>query len=233
MHTITKTVYTVKELEGNAQEKAFDWLREVNLDYGWWEFVYEDAIEIGKLMGLEIGTTRDGKERDLWFSGFSSQGDGACWGGRIDCNLFNGAVKRAKDYAPQDKELHRIAKACQSAYSEMIEGIRQHATRGEEDEAVSYLKDYLDPLVVTTNDRYKAQTVEGDTPSFDEEIFDGSADVVIDELIGAAQEIANDFAHWIYRRLEEEHDYQSSEEQLIDTAEANEYTFDAYGNREG
>jgi hypothetical protein len=39
------------------------------MDYEWYTSVYDDATEIARLMGIEI--------KDIGFSGFSSQGDGA------------------------------------------------------------------------------------------------------------------------------------------------------------
>lgn len=48
----------------------------------------------------------------------------------------------------------------------------------------------------------------------------------------AIEEALNDFNHWIFKRLEEEFNYQNSDEQVDDAIRANEYTFDAEGNRD-
>jgi hypothetical protein len=55
----------------------------------------------------------------------------------------------------------------------------------------------------------------------DKELTEGADDHV--------QELLNDFAHWILNRLENEVDYLSSEECLIERAEANGYEFDENG----
>jgi hypothetical protein len=44
-------------------------------------------------------------------------------------------------------------------------------------------------------------------------------------------EILRSFMQWIYRALEQEYEYQTSDEQLVEMAKANEYTFDANGRR--
>ena len=48
----------------------------------------------------------------IWFSGFWSQGDGACFEGRYA--YAPRASLRIRDYAPRDTELHRIADALQA-----------------------------------------------------------------------------------------------------------------------
>lgn len=47
MRTVTKTVYSFNELSQEAQQKAILNLSNINLYYGWWEYVYYEANEIG------------------------------------------------------------------------------------------------------------------------------------------------------------------------------------------
>ena len=42
-------------------------------------------------------------------------------------------------------------------------------------------------------------------------------------------QVFTDFAHWIYRSLEKEYEWLTSEDQLIETAKANGYAFDSEG----
>jgi hypothetical protein len=93
------TVYSYEELSDRAKARAVDGLRDVNVNHDWWDFIYEDAKTIGRLMGIEI--------ENIYFSGFSSQGDGACFEGRYD--YAKGSLKAVKENAPKDAELHRIA----------------------------------------------------------------------------------------------------------------------------
>lgn len=44
-------------------------------------------------------------------------------------------------------------------------------------------------------------------------------------------EVARDLMHWIYRSLREEYEYQTSEEQVAEACEANDYTFREDGTR--
>lgn len=44
------------------------------------------------------------------------------------------------------------------------------------------------------------------------------------------KELMTDYAHWIFKQLETEYEYQFSSEQISEYLEANEYTFDEDGN---
>lgn len=53
---ITTTVYEFEELSDKAKEKARDWYRQFALDDEWWEYVYEDAKEVGlKITAFDLG----------------------------------------------------------------------------------------------------------------------------------------------------------------------------------
>jgi hypothetical protein len=69
------TVYQFDELSDEAKEKAREWYRQGNVTTRFWsECTIDDAKEIGKLLGMDID--------NIYFSGFWSQGDGACFEGK-------------------------------------------------------------------------------------------------------------------------------------------------------
>jgi len=47
MRTIRIKLYKFNELSEDAQQKALETLYDINVDTDWWEFIYEDAKEIG------------------------------------------------------------------------------------------------------------------------------------------------------------------------------------------
>lgn len=86
---IETTVYRLDELCEAAKEKARAWYREGAFDHDWFEFVYDDFERICEILGVELKTRAvrlmGGGTRQkpcVWFSGFWSQGDGACFEGR-------------------------------------------------------------------------------------------------------------------------------------------------------
>lgn len=99
--TIEKEVYSFEDLKTNEElkEKVLQKYYDINVDYDWYDFIYEDAKTIGDIMGIKID--------NIYFSGFSSQGDGACFDGYY--SYKKNSVKELIAYAPLDKELLRIA----------------------------------------------------------------------------------------------------------------------------
>ena len=186
MQTKVIETYGIEELEGRAKENALDWLRE-GLDYEWYDFVFEDAKKCASILGIEID--------NIYFSGFYSQGDGACFNGRF--SYAKGWKKALKAYAPIDAELLRIG----------------HELQGTQ-------KPYLYNLsgTVDCNERYKSTKA----------VFHWS-----DKVSGGTEDDLSqaftDFASWIYKNLQTEYDWLTSEEQLIENAQANGYQFDENG----
>lgn len=118
--TTEKTIFTFDELDVSAKEKAREWWRNAEsvLDF-WSECVVEDFATICALMGLDIyqravktvgGKTR--YEPAVYWSGFWSQGDGACFDGSY--SYKPGAAKAVKAHAPNDKTLASIADRLQA-----------------------------------------------------------------------------------------------------------------------
>jgi hypothetical protein len=59
MKSKTINLYTFDELSDEAKERARNWYREDNLDYEWWDYLYEDAERIGlKITGFDLGNSK-------------------------------------------------------------------------------------------------------------------------------------------------------------------------------
>ena len=102
---ITSTVYTLNELSTTAREKARDGYRQHHADSNWYENVYEDFREVCDIFGIDLrqrvfrlSNGRFMEEPCIWFSGFCSQGDGACFEGRW--HWQPATVRRIRKYAP-------------------------------------------------------------------------------------------------------------------------------------
>ena len=86
---ICTTVYQFPELSDAAKEKARSWYRELGPHDDWWDAVHEDFERVCEILGIRLKTTpvrlMGGGTRAkscIWFSGFWSQGDGACYAER-------------------------------------------------------------------------------------------------------------------------------------------------------
>ena len=190
MQTKVIETYGIEELEGRAKENALDWLRE-GLDYEWYDFVFEDAKECASILGIEIN--------NIYFSGFYSQGDGACFDGRF--SYAKGWKKALKAYAPIGKELFSIGQRLQEIQKPFL-----YKIEGK----------------VSCDDRY-FRTYTGDAT------INGRFADVPDHVMDDLSKPFSDLAGWIYRNLEKEYEWLTSEDQLIETAKANGYAFDSEG----
>ena len=205
--TTTRTLYKFSELSPEAQQHALENQSRFESEFFDFKFVYDDAATIAALFGLDLdtryiplmnGSTRP--EPTIYYSGFSSQGDGACFEGRYEYK--RGALKAVKDYAGRDKELHRIVKALQD--------IQQ--------------KNFYQLTARTTHSGYYYHS---GCMSVDVERSDGKETPADAEE--TVKECLRDFADWIYKQLENEYDYRTGEEACREAIEANGYEFTEKG----
>ncbi len=211
---ITTTVYTLDELScPSAREKARDWYRVHHSDSNWYENVYEDFRAVCGIFGIDLrqrvfrlSNGRFMEEPCIWFSGFCSQGDGACFEGRW--HWQSATARRLREYATQDHELHRIADALQAVQKRnfwQLQAEIHHRGR--------YCHPYSMDITVTRN-----------SPTGQAMTADAEA---------AVSEALCDLAFWLYRQLENEYDRLTSDAAVDEALLINEYTFTEAGLRAG
>lgn len=204
----TIEVYKFSELDESAKEKAREWYSNGALDYDWWDSVYEDAGRIFDILGIVSqkpvklmgGGTR--YEPCIWFSGFCSQGDGACFEGSY--SYAKGSAKAIREYAPLDTVLHEIADT-------LVDVQRRNFYRltARISHSGRYYHEYSVSIDVENSEGFN--------------VSDDDAETVAETL--------RDLMRWIYRALELEHDWLLNDETVDENIEANEYEFYEDGNR--
>ena len=85
---VETTVFHLDELSERARDAARAWYREASRCDDWHECVFDDFEAICAILGVRLKTRSvrlfGGGTRQkpcIWFSGFASQGDGACFEG--------------------------------------------------------------------------------------------------------------------------------------------------------
>jgi len=212
-HSVQTTVYYLNELSEAARDQARNWYREIAFDDDWYDCVYDDFETICGVLGVHLETSPvplfGGGTRAkscIYFSGFWSQGDGACFEARYA--YAKDAPRKIRAHAPQDTELHAIADALQAAQRRNFYQLRADVThRGR------YYHEYC-----------MAISVERDSPTGQDMTADAE-EIVIEAL--------RDLARWLYRQLEREYDYLTSDDVADEAITANAYTFTAAGRRFG
>jgi len=210
---IETTVYTFEELDDHARERARDWYRQASAQDDWHEFVFDDFERICELLGVVLaarpvrlhgGGTR--QKPCIWFSGFASQGDGACFEGSY--SYRKGAARAIRAYAPRDKRLAAITDQLQQIQRKNLYALEARVThRGR-----YYHEHSMEISVERSSDRDQPRTADAE---------DG------------VSEALQDLARWLYRQLEQEYDYQMSNEVVDEGIIANGYTFTEAGSRFG
>ena len=133
-------------------------------------------------------------------------GDGAAFEGHY--SYRKGTAAEIRTYAPKDVELHRIADALHQAQRRNFYQLTAEAThRGR------YYHEYCMAISVTR-----------DSPTWQDMTADAEETVM---------EALRDLARWLYRQLEREYDYLTSDEAVDEAIVANEYSFTVDGKRFG
>ena len=210
---VETTIFRFDELADEAKDEARAWYRKGSIDYDWHESVVDDFRQIAEILGVRFKTRAiplmgGGVRRQpcIWFSGFYSQNDGACFEGRYEYAKSASAAIRA--HMPRAGELHRIADTLQAVqrrnffqlYADIGHRGRHH------DESSMRI------------------TVRRDSPVWQDMTSDAE-DTVDDAL--------RDLARWLYRQLEREYEYLNSDEVVDAAIRANLYTFTEEGDRFG
>lgn len=221
MLLLEKTAFKFDELDEHIKQQIREQHAE-SLEYDWWEFSYGDFILICEALHIDIRcTTRAGRntnirEPHIYFSGFHTQGDGASWAGTVYLDADGDTLTRIQAHAPQDEELHAIAKRLD---------ILTATYRLKLGEFISQVSSYVD--ITTSSSNYvhsntmaaSTENMIGDIESlFDTEreaediaFYDGIEDEVL--------EIARDLANWLYSGLQNEYEYLQSDEAISELDE--------------
>jgi len=190
-------------------DELIDEYRDINTDHDWWEDVFEDFARVAEILGFDVDL------KQVSFSGFCSQGDGASftgayraqaskWGsekmGIILRNFAETAPAEIRSYAPKDTTLHAIA-----------------------DELMVIARIYFPAAVTIT--RMSSMYSHSNTMNVDVVDWQSDEDVwdldVVDVVNASIQTQARALADWLYAQLETSHDYLRSNEAVTDAIFAN------------
>lgn len=204
------TVFKFEELSDAAKEKARSWYRDSDTDPDN-DFVIDDFVERAKECGWDVSThdvrLMNGKtypKPSVWYSGFWSQGDGACFEGRWHASDVNPAKMRMN--IGNDEELLRIVDglaAIAKDYPEMSASVKHQG---------HYYHRFETEFVITE-------------PEDDDDC------VRPHETEKDFIDLTRDLMLWLYKRMEEVYDYSQSDECVDENITANEYEFTEAGKR--
>ena len=195
MRIIETPVYSFAELSDEAKEKAIESCRQINVeDTDWHEFVYEGWYELLESYGFT--------EADIYFSGFWSQGDGACF----ECKYID-LQQSFKEYTLES----------------LLEGNKvKHAAA-----LANYIDSYCSARIITVNYHYSHERTRRIESSVNCDLPRMNA--AVENFFDWLEEKRLELCRKIYKSLEESYSYLTSDPTVIEAIEANEYEFTSEG----
>jgi hypothetical protein len=200
-----------------AAGRAREWLQSGATSHGWWDCVYDDW----KSALAQIGFG----EVDISFSGFWSQGDGASFTADVDLTKLipfmanPPAADKAVNAGPDGKEDWRpwtVHKADGVASNPEFEKLL-------EDDVINECS----MSITRSSSRYVHEnTCKVD---YEDNLKDGPIRDLWLKFVESVETLRKDVSQAIYKQLEEDHEYRTSDEALEEDAESNDYLFDSSG----
>lgn len=197
---IAEDVYTFDQLSEEAKERARDsWREDEARDF---QPEYESYETAAKLLGIDLTerrTRRNSKNEmvaytanTIQYSGFWSQGDGASFTGTF--TFVPGCCDSIRSEFPQDTTLHRIADKLTALHNtlRLLKGEKLSGKITQKDSHYSH-SGTMDAVVYDS---------EGEEYSYD------------DPVTKAFIQLMRDFADWIYKEIEADYDYITSDEAI-------------------
>jgi len=194
--------YKYPDLSDKAKEKVLQKYVDNYLNYDWWDSTYDFWVD--ELEKFGITTTLN----DISYSGFWSQGDGASFTGTLDLRVFLEAHPNIRD---NHLELYLLLIPYSgeplASYSISLYRISHH-----------YCHDKTIGLDWAVDDWYGEEEDSG----YLEKLMEGAEDDVLSQC--------RDYMKELYSDLEDEWEYLTSEEALLEAIEANDWVFTIEGD---
>jgi len=209
---VAAETFLFEALSEKAQQAALDRYRYCWADYDWWDNTYEDAARMAEILGIEIDKHygKAGNGPKIFFSGFCSQGDGACF---LGWYRPKGDVLSAMKAECTDETLISLAERL------TVLGVTLALYPGFEE-----LK-----ARITANDRYCHSGTMQFSIEYEPQGIDSFDDFPAAHTDDEIESCMREFADWIYQQLEAEHDYLISDEYLKERFAEDETKFDEDG----
>jgi hypothetical protein len=210
MRTESINIYKFAELSEESQEKALNHLRYVNVEHDWWEFQYEDLKTLCKLIGIDVDLKK------TYFRGFYSQGDGSAFTADVDVTeVISGIAEQKWKTEFPTLELNfgklNVDRRVLCLIADGVIDVRADIKTANRETAVTleYSADF------NWNECTNYNRIESEL-----EKLESWLDDVMETLNG----------HF-FKRLRDEYDYQTSDEAVKESIEANEYEFTEDGEQ--
>jgi hypothetical protein len=182
------------------KDELIEKYRSINVDYEWWDHIYDDMKIEMETKGISVN--------DMHFSGFYSQGDGACFIGRIDMAQFLKVHQLEQKY---------MAATFFAGQGELWANLDQGNSRYYHEQTVSA------SLVVDSYNNYEEDSTRYQVYETMQKVLDDEWKDLEDDV----NNICRGYMQDLYRNLRAEYEHLTSDEVVWETIEANELHLEA------
>lgn len=183
--------YLFIELSPEAKQTAINNNPDINTNHDCYEYIIDNYKQLSAIVGLDID--------NIYFSGFNSQGDGACFTGNY--KYSKGAASQLSEFVYDDHPLVAIAEQLQSIQKEYFYSLTSEISHL----GGNYSHEQSVKVVTTIGDRHGVRNLV--TPT---------------KQLGA---LFRELMNFIYADLQVEYEFLTSDEQIEETLECNECYF--------
>lgn len=170
MRTVRTKIYLFNELSTEAQQKVIQQFGDINVNHNWWEYIYDDAKEIG----LQIN------EFDLYH-------------GTIDGKLLNSLSESSNLVLAthgEDCETHKTAKAYLAEWAKLV---KDHSDGIETDKVCEDKESEFDELTGELEKLYKLSLLQDYREMLQEEYdYQTSKEAITESIIANQYEFTKD-----------------------------------------
>jgi len=210
MKTIQLNLYEFGELDEKVKQNALTACHNLNLFDNWWDYIYDDFMIICGLLGITVD------KKSMVFEGFYSQGDGSGFSAGVDIpNLLKSITKKGwRGYAPK------------LDFDFGWPGIDRRVL-----ELVKYNKIDMNARIISRTRGYGVAVDLGIYPAFHPVKNYDLIYAELDNLEKWLDVVAQILNRFLFKQLQDNYEYLTSDEAVIEAIEANGYWFTADGRK--
>ncbi|MEO6850894.1 MAG: hypothetical protein ABI166_09685, partial [Mucilaginibacter sp.] len=208
MKKISLRLYTFNELDKDAKQKALTTYQDLNIGFDWWNDEFEDFIQLCSYMGIAV------IKESIKFRGFYSQGDGSGFSALVDIPKLITAIANQswKDYAPMQEFIFIVPQIDSRVMALVVKRLLPS-----------------EPQIIGRTRQYGVVTNLGISEVIQDSKTHDNIFEELDKLEEWLRSVAEILNRHLYKSLENQYEFLTSENAIKESILTNEYLFTADG----
>jgi hypothetical protein len=208
MKTITLKLYSFSQLDKQAKQKALTAYQDLNVGFDWWNDEFDDFITLCSYMGIAVN------KDSIKFRGFYSQGDGSGFSALVDIPKLVTAIANQswKDYAPMQEFVFIVPVIDRRVMDLVANGLLPS-----------------EPQIISRSRQFGVVTDLGISEVIKDDKTHDNIFEELDKLEEWLRSVAEILNRHLYKSLENQYEFLTSDTAIKESILTNEYLFTADG----